>query len=71
MGVAEILRSEVLGVAVWLAVMLYAGHLAYDIRLYAIRGFGTVIHEFDPWFNYRATEYLDKYGWHAFFHWFD
>ena len=30
-----------------------------------------VIHEFDPWFNYRATEYLDEHGWHAFFHWFD
>ena len=27
--------------------------------------------QFDPWFNYRATEYLDKHGWHAFFHWFD
>jgi hypothetical protein len=22
-------------------------------------------------FNYRATEYLDQHGWHAFFHWFD
>ena len=22
-------------------------------------------------FNYRATEYLDQNGWHAFFHWFD
>ena len=29
---------------------------AYDIRLYAIREFGPVIHEFDPYFNYRATE---------------
>ena len=25
----------------------------------------------DPWFNYRATEYLVNNGWHAFFHWFD
>lgn len=25
----------------------------------------------DPWFNYRATEYLAANGWHAFFHWFD
>lgn len=25
----------------------------------------------DPWFNYRATEYLAKHGWHKFFHWFD
>ena len=55
----------------FLAVMLFASSLAYDIRLYAIREYGTVIHEFDPWFNYRATEYLDEHGWHAFFHWFD
>jgi len=30
-----------------------------------------VIHEFDPWFNFRATKYLAEHGWHAFFHWFD
>ena len=29
---------------------------AYDIRLYAIREYGRVIHEFDPYFNYRAAE---------------
>ncbi len=29
---------------------------AYHVRLYAIEEFGPVIHEFDPYFNYRATE---------------
>ena len=29
---------------------------AYNIRLYAINEFGRVIHEFDPYFNYRAAE---------------
>jgi len=29
---------------------------AYKIRLKAIKQFGRVIHEFDPYFNYRATE---------------
>jgi hypothetical protein len=29
---------------------------AYQIRLGAINEFGPVIHEFDPYFNYRATE---------------
>merc|ERR1712166_1099593 len=28
---------------------------AYTIRLYAINNYGRVIHEFDPWFNFRAT----------------
>ena len=30
--------------------------MTYHIRLIAIREFGTVIHECDPYFNYRATE---------------
>jgi len=29
---------------------------AYNIRTYAIQEFGRIIHEFDPYFNYRATE---------------
>ena len=29
---------------------------AYQIRLYAIKDYGRVIHEFDPYFNYRAAE---------------
>jgi dolichyl-diphosphooligosaccharide--protein glycosyltransferase len=44
---------------------------AYGIRLYAIKEYGRVIHEFDPWFNYRATEYLAEHGWTKFFHWYD
>ena len=48
-----------------------ASYLAQDIRMKAIRGYGRVIHEFDPWFNYRATEYLWRNGWHKFFTWFD
>jgi len=30
--------------------------LAYRIRMGAIDEFGPVIHEFDPYFNFRATE---------------
>jgi len=44
---------------------------AYQIRLYAIREYGRVIHEFDPYFNYRATEYLWAHGWKNFSQWFD
>ncbi len=38
------------------ATLLVAARIAYTIRLYAIEEYGLVIHEFDPWFNYRATE---------------
>jgi dolichyl-diphosphooligosaccharide--protein glycosyltransferase len=44
---------------------------AYTIRLHAINEYGRVIHEFDPYFNYRATEYLYEHGWQAFCTWFD
>jgi hypothetical protein len=39
---------------------------AYNIRLYAINEYGRVIHEFDPYFNYRAAEvsfFLEKLRW--------
>eukprot|EP00490_Sorites_sp_Unknown_P014897 CAMPEP_0114676340 /NCGR_PEP_ID=MMETSP0191-20121206/49108_1 /TAXON_ID=126664 /ORGANISM="Sorites sp." /LENGTH=67 /DNA_ID=CAMNT_0001947181 /DNA_START=63 /DNA_END=263 /DNA_ORIENTATION=+ len=42
--------------------LLYGAYAAYDIRLYPIKDFGYIIHEFDPWFNYRAAEYLAEHG---------
>eukprot|EP00929_Paragymnodinium_shiwhaense_P009687 TRINITY_DN11394_c0_g1_i1.p1 TRINITY_DN11394_c0_g1~~TRINITY_DN11394_c0_g1_i1.p1 ORF type:complete len:820 (-),score=157.67 TRINITY_DN11394_c0_g1_i1:106-2565(-) len=44
---------------------------AYRIRLHAINTYGYIIHEFDPWFNYRATEYLAENGAERFFKWYD
>jgi dolichyl-diphosphooligosaccharide--protein glycosyltransferase len=45
---------------VWLSGAIYViGFLiytAYEIRMGAINEFGAVIHEFDPYFNFRATE---------------
>jgi dolichyl-diphosphooligosaccharide---protein glycosyltransferase len=44
----------------WVGIIGYAMSLivynAYRIRMSAIDEFGPVIHEFDPYFNYRATE---------------
>lgn len=54
-----------------LTFLYYLCREAYEIRLYAIKEFGPIIHEFDPWFNYRATEYLEANGWEKFFKWFD
>jgi dolichyl-diphosphooligosaccharide--protein glycosyltransferase len=47
------------------------GMAAYVIRLHAIVEYGPVIHEFDPWFNFRATQYLYENGPSKFFTWFD
>ncbi|CAB9527217.1 glycosyltransferase subunit STT3A [Seminavis robusta] len=60
---------------VWIGALFYAISVilnaAYRIRMHAIEEYGPVIHEFDPYFNYRATEYLAANGMHKFFHWFD
>ena len=49
-----------------IAIVAGALYAAYDIRLLAVRRYGPVIHEFDPWFNYRATEYMAANGWDRF-----
>mmetsp|Transcript_83110 Transcript_83110/g.209498 ORF Transcript_83110/g.209498 Transcript_83110/m.209498 type:complete len:830 (+) Transcript_83110:57-2546(+) len=54
-----------------LVFLAYCCLRAYRIRMHAINTFGYVIHEFDPWFNYRATEYLAEHGWSKFFKWYD
>ena len=38
------------------AAFALAGYFAYDIRIYALKNYGYVIHEFDPLFNFRATK---------------
>ncbi|CBZ30664.1 oligosaccharyl transferase-like protein [Leishmania mexicana MHOM/GT/2001/U1103] len=50
---------------------LYSLKNAYAVRLISVHTYGYLIHEFDPWFNYRAAEYMSTHGWSAFFSWFD
>ncbi|TPP44387.1 Oligosaccharyl transferase STT3 subunit family protein [Leishmania donovani] len=50
---------------------LYCLKNAYGVRLLSVQIYGYLIHEFDPWFNYRAAEYMSTHGWSAFFSWFD
>jgi dolichyl-diphosphooligosaccharide---protein glycosyltransferase len=49
----------------------FIGYAAYSVRMHAINIYGLVIHEFDPWFNFRATQYLADNGPEKFFRWFD
>jgi len=60
--------------AIFLAQLLLLAYFclrAYRIRLYAVKTYGYVIHEFDPWFNFRAAEYLAANGHERFFKWYD
>merc|ERR1719193_1838941 len=45
--------------------------LAFSLRLFAVVRFESIIHEFDPWFNYRSTRTLVADGAYEFFNWFD
>ncbi|KAL0088983.1 Oligosaccharyl transferase STT3 subunit-domain-containing protein [Phycomyces blakesleeanus] len=57
-----LLKTAILG--------LIAG-AAFSSRLFSIVRYESVIHEFDPWFNYRATQMLVKDGFYEFWNWFD
>lgn len=63
--------SAAVKVPICVALVAMAVYMAQDIRMYAIREYGTIIHELDPWFNYRAAEYLAAHGSDPFFKWFD
>ncbi|KAK2498657.1 hypothetical protein MC885_020336 [Smutsia gigantea] len=44
---------------------------AFSTRLFAVLRFESVIHEFDPYFNYRTTRFLAEEGFYKFHNWFD
>jgi len=60
--VAKLLRYLILALIMVLAVAE---------RLYSILRFESIIHEFDPYFNYRSTRYLVNEGIYDFLNWFD
>ncbi|RXH74613.1 hypothetical protein DVH24_029334 [Malus domestica] len=49
-------------------ILILIGVLAFSIRLFS---YESVIHEFDPYFNYRVTQFLTKNGIYDFWNWFD
>ena len=53
------------------AILFLTAALAFAIRLSSVLKFERVIHEFDPYFNYRATKYLATEGFVEFWNWFD
>jgi len=45
--------------------------MAFAVRLFSVIKYESVIHEFDPYFNYRVTQYLTKNGFYDMWNWFD
>jgi len=68
--------SAVLAPAAAAAVLKYLAlaaiaALAFSIRLFSVVKYESVIHEFDPYFNYRVTQFLSTEGFYALWNWFD
>ncbi|VAH21276.1 unnamed protein product [Triticum turgidum subsp. durum] len=51
--------------------LILIGVLAFSIRLFSVIKYESVIHEFDPYFNFRVTQFLSKNGIYEFWNWFD
>lgn len=45
--------------------------MAFSLRLFSVVKYESVIHEFDPYFNYRVTIFLTKQGFYNLWNWFD
>ena len=45
--------------------------IAFLIRIFSVIRFEVIIHEFDPWFNFRVTQYLTTEGAYKFWNWYD
>ncbi|KAF2151361.1 glycosyltransferase family 66 protein [Myriangium duriaei CBS 260.36] len=54
-----------------LVILLLIAAAAVSSRLFSVIRFESIIHEFDPWFNFRATKYLVANGFYKFWDWFD
>ena len=57
--------------SITLATLVMTCFLAFIIRIFSVIRFEIIIHEFDPWFNYRVTQYLTKEGAYSFWNWYD
>ncbi|KAL3835986.1 hypothetical protein ACJMK2_021445 [Sinanodonta woodiana] len=53
------------------SILFLAWLVGFSSRLFAVIRFESIIHEFDPWFNYRATHYMVNNGFYNFLNWFD
>ena len=61
-GISTVLKWSILGLICL---------LGFSIRLFAVVRYESVIHEFDPYFNFRTTKYLAHEGFLEFLNWFD
>ncbi|XP_046857887.1 dolichyl-diphosphooligosaccharide--protein glycosyltransferase subunit STT3A-like [Xenia sp. Carnegie-2017] len=54
-----------------LCILSIAAILSFATRLFSVLRYESVIHEFDPYFNFRTTKFLTQEGFYNFHNWFD
>lgn len=60
-----------MGAIVHAVTLLLICVMAFSVRLFSVVKYESVIHEFDPYFNYRVTQFLTKEGFYNLWNWFD
>lgn len=66
----RVLRYAILALIYIMGINLYI-KIAFAMRLFAVIRYESVIHEFDPYFNFRTTKFLTNEGFYNFHNWFD
>eukprot|EP00049_Salpingoeca_infusionum_P009683 m.164637 g.164637 ORF g.164637 m.164637 type:complete len:756 (-) comp14405_c0_seq1:277-2544(-) len=64
-------KASAVGPLLKVTILALIAVVAFSSRLFAVVRFESIIHEFDPWFNYRATKELTDNGVYEFWNWFD
>ena len=54
-----------------LVILMMIAAISFISRTFSVIKFESVIHEFDPWFNFRSTRFMDQNGVYGFHNWFD
>ena len=50
--------------ALKMSILLMIFIISFFTRVFSVIRYESIIHEFDPWFNYRATRVLDEKGYY-------
>jgi len=54
-----------------MTILLCISLVAVLVRVFSVIRYESIIHEFDPWFNYRTTQYITREGLYGLWNWFD
>lgn len=57
--------------AIRITILMLICSVSTIVRIFSAIRYESIIHEFDPWFNYRATKFLVNHDFREFWNFFD